>query len=278
MMTQKIKSLRSGILFSLVFILAPVAALGQSGEDNYNAVPVAFGPGEKMVFSIGYGVVDAGEATVEIIGLTEYQGKTCYQFQSKANSNRFFSSIYKVRDKIVSYMDVETLYSRYFYKRLREGDYKKSVEISFDHENELAKYANGNEYPAARGVQDVLSAGYFVRTLDLAEDTDFDVPAHSSRKTYDLKVFVRGKEKVTVAAGTFDCFVVEPIMQGEGLFKHEGKLTIYLSDDKYRVPVLIKTKVPVGSITIELKEYHPGRPLNSGFSQQTESNEGLNEN
>ncbi len=262
----------------LAFILIPGLVQGQVGEPEVKAVAVPFGPGEKMVFSIGYGVVDAGEAIIEIIGTTQYQGKTCYQIQSKANSNRFFSSIYKVRDKIISYMDVETLYSRYFYKRLREGDYKKTVEISFDHENELARYANGNEYPTSFGVQDVLSAGYFVRTLDLNKNTVFDVPAHSSRKTYDLKVFIRGKETVKVEAGTFDCFVVEPIMQGEGLFKHEGKLTIYLSDDEYRIPVLVKAKVPVGSITIELKEYHPGRPLNPDVPSQTGSNAGLNEN
>ena len=265
------------VVLNLFVALVYLPASGQSGTAEINAAPVVFGPGEKMVFSIGYGVVDAGEAIVEIIGLTEYQGNTCYQIQSKANSNRFFSSVYKVRDKIISYMDVETLYSRYFYKRLREGDYKKSVEISFDHENEVAKYADGNNYPTTFGVQDVLSAGYFVRTLDLENNTVFDFPAHSSRKTYDLKVFVRGKEKIEVEAGTFECFVVEPVMQGEGLFKHEGKLTIYLSDDKYRVPILINTKVPVGSITVELKEFHPGRPLNPGPGQQTGSNAGLNE-
>ncbi len=253
-----------GVFLNISVFLIPFPALALDDSKAVDAPAVVFGPGEKMVYSIGYGVIDAGEAILEVIGLTEYQGKTCYHIQSKANSNRFFSSVYKVRDKIISYMDVETLYSRYFYKRLREGDYKKSVEISFDHENEVARYANGKDYPTTLGVQDVLSAGYYVRTLDLAPDMVFDFPAHSSRKTYDLKVFVRGKEKITVAAGTFDCFVVEPVMQGEGLFKHEGKLTIYLSDDKYRVPVLIKTKVPVGSITVELKEYHPGRPLNPG--------------
>jgi len=231
-------------------------------SDSQNEKPyVPFGPGEKMVFSIGYGMVNAGEAVVEVIGLTQYQGKTCYHIQSKANSNQFFSSIYKVRDKIVSYLDVDELFSRYFYKRLREGDYRKSVEISFDQDAEIAHYADGNDYPTKYGVLDVLASGYFVRTLDLIPGSVYDVPAHSSRKTYDMKVHFRGKETITVEAGTFDCFVVEPIMQGEGLFKHEGKLTIFLSDDEYRVPVLVKTKVPVGSINVELKEFHPGRPI-----------------
>lgn len=246
---------------TMVSFLFSQSCLAQDSESSIKKPYVPFGPGEKMVFSIGYGMINAGEAVVEVIGLTEYQGETCYHIQSKANSNQFFSSVYKVRDKIVSYLDVDELFSRYFYKRLREGDYRKSVEISFDQENEIAHYANGNDYPTKHGVLDVLSAGYFVRTLDLIDGSVYDVPAHSSRKTYDLKVYFRGKETITVEAGTFDCFVVEPIMQGEGLFKHEGKLTIYLSDDEYRVPVLVKTKVPVGSIKVELKEFHPGRPI-----------------
>jgi Protein of unknown function (DUF3108) len=250
------------VLATMVMVLLGSADGGHCQEEGpaFEAGVVRFGPGEKMVFSLGYGVIDAGDAVVEIVGLTEYQGQSCFHIQSKANSNRFFSSIFKVRDKIISYMDVDELYSRYFYKRLREGDYRKSVEISFDHENEIARYSDGNTYPIGFGVQDVLSAGYYVRTQELIVGEDFEVLAHSSRKTYDLKVHVRGKETITVEAGTFDCFVLEPIMQGEGLFKHEGKLTIYLSDDEYRIPVLVKTKVPVGAIQVELKEFHPGRP------------------
>lgn len=238
--------------------------------------PVHFGPGEKMTFDITYGIVVAGEATLEIAGMTEYQGRQCYNIQSKTLSNRFFSSIYKVRDKIVSYIDAERLYSRYFYKRLREGDYKKTVEISFDHEAGLARYADGREFETVSGVQDVLSAFYYVRSLDLEPGGEYSVPAHSSRKTYDLKVLVHGRERVEVPAGTFDCLIVEPIIEGEGLFKHEGKLTLYMTDDDRKVPVLIKTKVPVGTIDVELTEYRPGVPLVSP-ADEPESGSGSTE-
>ncbi len=238
---------------------APVMANEEAAVQNPAAT--VFGPGEKMVFSIGYGPVNAGEAELEVVGLTTYQGHTCYELQSKANSNRFFSSFFKVRDKISSYMDVELLYSRYFHKRLREGDYKKTVEISFDHQEELAKYADGRQFDIMTGIQDVLSAFYFVRNLDLGSGDTYSLLAHSSRKTYDLQVIVHGMETVTVEAGTYECFVVEPVLQGEGLFKHEGKITLYVTNDQYRVPVLIKTKVPVGSIDVELKKFTPGTPL-----------------
>jgi hypothetical protein len=228
---------------------------------SYQAAPAVYGPGERMVFKIGYGPINAGEGILEVLGLTEYKGRTCYHIQSKANSNRFFSSIYKVRDKITSYIDVETLYSHYFHKRLREGDYKKTVEVDFDHLAEKARYANGETYDITSGVQDVLSAFFYVRNLDLEKGKVYNVPAHSSRRTYDLKVIIHGKERVEVEAGTWNCFVVEPVIEGEGLFKHEGKLTLYITDDAHRVPILIKTKVPVGSIDVELKSYQPGVPL-----------------
>lgn len=223
--------------------------------------PSVYGPGEKMVFSISYGMITAGEGVLEVLGTTEFEGRTCYNIRSKATSNRFFTSIYKVRDKIISYIDVEDHTSRYFYKRLREGDYKKTVEITFDHQAGMARYANGKEYPIVAGIQDVLSAFYYVRNLDLETGKVYHVPAHSSRKSYDLQVIVHGMEEIEIDSGKYKCFVVEPIIQGEGLFKHEGKLTLYITDDKYRVPALIKTKVPVGSIDISLKEYTPGKSL-----------------
>ena len=252
-----------GMSLALGMIAFSGDAPASAGEEpaEYQAAPAVYGPGERMVFKIGYGPINAGEGILEVLGLTEYKGRTCYHIQSKANSNRFFSSIYKVRDKITSYIDVETLYSRYFHKRLREGDYKKTVEVDFDHLAEEAHYSNGEIYPISSGVQDVLSAFFYVRNLDLIEGEVYMVPAHSSRRTYDLKVIVHGKERVEVEAGTWNCFKVEPVIEGEGLFKHEGKLTLYITDDANRIPILIKTKVPVGSIDVELKSYRPGVPL-----------------
>jgi hypothetical protein len=248
-------------------ILVSLPAAGGAGEPpvevppGIEVAPTVWGIGEKMVFNLSYGPVSAGEGTLEVKGLVRHRGHVCYELESKANSNRFFSGFYKVRDKIVSFIDAETLYSRYFYKRLREGDYKKTVEIEFDHPGEEAHYTGGDSYPITEGVQDVLSAIYYARNLDLGVGDVYHMQAHSSRKTYDLKIKVHGKERVEVEAGTWDCYVVEPFLEGEGLFKHEGKVTMYISDDAHRIPVLVKTKVPVGSIDVELKSFTPGVPL-----------------
>lgn len=241
---------------------AAVDAVAGAADTTATAPPVpgrcAYAPGERMVSEISYGPVVAGEGTLEVVGTVEFGGRPCYHVESTANSNRFFSSIYKVRDKIVTYIDAADFSSAYFYKRLREGDYKKTVEVTFDRAAGVARYGDGHSMPVRPGVLDELAALYYVRNLDLEVGRDIVLPAHTSRRNYDLKVVVARREWVEVPAGRFECFVVEPILEGEGLFKHEGRITLYISADERRLPVLMKAKVPVGSIDVALKEYRAG--------------------
>jgi len=245
-----------------LFCSAGIAAAEPSATAlEVEPAPTVYGPGELLVFDITYGPISAGEATLEISDVIDFNGRSCYHIESRTNSNRFFSSFYKVRDRVMSYIAVDSLYSIYFSKRLREGDFRRTVEVVFDHDAGLAHYADGKQVEVDSSVQDVLSAFYHVRNLDLVPGAVYSVPAHSSGKSYDLKVYVHGRETVKTEAGEFGCLVVEPAIEGEGLFKHEGKLTIYISDDANRLPVMIKTKVPVGTIDVELKSYRIGTPL-----------------
>jgi len=234
-------------------------AWAQAVPDTTTAAMVAppFGVGEKLVFSIDYGLVNAGEGVLEVVGMVDFQGHPCYRVESTATSNRFFSGFYKVRDKVISYVDRDALFSRYFMKRLREGTYRKTEEIEFDHGAGKARYHNGKEYDISAGVHDVLSAFYYVRTLDLEVGRDVFLSAHSSRKNYEMRIIVHRQEAVATDFGTFDCYVIQPVMLDEGLFQHEGDLMIYLTADARRIPVLMTTKLPVGSIAAHLRAYQP---------------------
>jgi hypothetical protein len=243
---------------------APAADLPLPTHPRPMPVLRPFGPGEKLVFSIDYGLINGGEGVLSVVGMVEHEGEMCYHIESTALSNRFFSSFYKVRDKVTSYVDADSLFSRYFNKHLREGDYKKDEEVHFDHVRGKALYSHNREYDIVYGVQDVLSSFYYVRTLDLEVGRDIYLAAHSSKKTYEMRVIVHRREAVKTDLGEFDCFVVQPIMVGEGLFKHEGDLVIYITADERRIPVLMKTKLPVGSIKATLTEFTLAPPAGSG--------------
>jgi hypothetical protein len=60
---------------------------------------------------------------------------------------------------------------------------------------------------------------------------------------------------VKVDAGEFDCIIVEPILRGPGVFTQQGRLTVWLTDDRRRLPVLMKSKVVIGHVAAILKSY-----------------------
>ncbi|MGB8656444.1 MAG: DUF3108 domain-containing protein [Candidatus Zixiibacteriota bacterium] len=219
----------------------------------------AFGVGERLEFSVGYGMIKAGTAVMEIPGIVKLDGKKCYHIISSAQSNKFFSVFFKVDDKVESFMDINGLYSLRYDKHLREGKFKADVSMLFDQKNHLALYSGGRDtFQVPEYVQDILSAFYFVRTQELAVGKSISVDNHTDKKTYPLQVRVLRKERVKVDAGEFDCLVVEPLLKTPGIFEQKGNLTVWLTDDEVKMPVLMKSKVIIGSISTELVSYRLG--------------------
>jgi hypothetical protein len=220
----------------------------------------AFGVGERLEFSVGYGVIKAGTAVMEIAEIVKIDGRKCFHIVSTARSNKFFSVFFKVDDRVESFMDVHGLYSWRYDKHLREGKFRADVSMVFDQEKHLALYNQGKDtFEVAEYAQDVLSAFYFVRTQELTLGRSIFVPNHTDKKNYPLEVKVLRKERVKVPAGEFDCVVVEPIMKTPGIFEHKGSLRVWLTDDEMKMPVLMKSKVVIGSISTELTSYKPGQ-------------------
>jgi hypothetical protein len=221
---------------------------------------LAFGLGEKLNFDIGYGFINAGYATLEVVDLIEFNERPCYLVISTANSNRFFSSFYRVEDRVESVIDALGIFSWHFEKNLREGNYRAKKSYAFDQLNNKVFYEE-DTIEVARYVQDALSILYYARTQELMVGESIYVDNFTDGDHYPLEVKVLRKERVKVKAGTFDCIVVEPLLLASGIFKHEGRLKVWLTDDRLKMPVLMKSKVLVGSITAELTEYQLGEIL-----------------
>jgi len=225
--------------------------------DSFTVVepgPVGFGAGEKLVFSVQYGLITAGEATLEVRNIATIGGRPCYRIVSDARTNDFFSKFYQVRDRYESCMDTTELYTLRYEKHVREGKFKRDETVDFDQTAHRAKYKD-KSVPIPPRTQDVLSALYYVRTLPLEVGQSISIANHTDKKNYPLLVKVHGREHIKVDAGEFDCLVVEPILRGPGVFTQKGRLTVWLTDDERRMPVLMKSKVVIGHVAAVLKSY-----------------------
>lgn len=213
----------------------------------------AFDVGEKLTFIIRYGPIVAGSATLGIPNIKRIRGQECFHIVSEARSSSFFSTFFKVRDKVESYMDRDGIFSWRFEKHLREGNYRSDQIVDYDYFNQIAVTNKKDTLKIPRCIQDILSAFYYVRILPLDVGKSVFIDNHTDRKLYPLEVKVLGKEKISVQAGQFNCIIVEPVLRSDAIFKQRGRLTIWLTDDSRRIPVQMKSKIIIGSITAELK-------------------------
>jgi hypothetical protein len=69
-----------------------------------------------------------------------------------------------------------------------------------------------------------------------------------NKKLYKVEIQVLNKETVETPLGTFKTILIKPIMKSEGIFYRKGDILIWLTDDEKKIPVMLKTKVPVGSV------------------------------
>lgn len=217
----------------------------------------AFKVGEKLTFDVKYGFVTAGVAIMHVPKMKRISGRDAYHITFEVNSLSSFDWVYKVRDRYETYVDKEGLFPWRFEQHIREGGYSRDFSAFFDQRRGKAKTSEG-EYRIPKYVNDIVSAFYLARTFDYSKMKIGDVVNLQNfykDKVYDLDVKYLGKERVNVPAGTFDCIMVEPLVLEGGLFKNEGNIVIWLSDDELKIPVRVKTKVIIGSIDADLLAY-----------------------
>ncbi|MBI1798846.1 MAG: DUF3108 domain-containing protein [Candidatus Eisenbacteria bacterium] len=234
------------------------ASRGGGLGDVLPAVERPFRPGESLRFSVQYGPIHAGSAWLEVHGNGSFAGRPVDTLVARAESNAFFSLTYKVRNRIESVWDSQGRFSLSYREDRHEGGSRTQSRIVFDSTNGEARYSDGRTFPVPPHVQDALSSFYFTRTQALPVGGSVVFDYHASRRSQPLEVRILGRDRVHVPAGTFDCVVVEPILKAGGIFKHNGRLLIWLTADDRRIPVLMKSKVTIGSISVVLQDAKAG--------------------
>lgn len=243
-----------------ILLLATVAfgfILLPPGDDFRKVNNQAFREGEKLTFDVKYGFVHAGVATMSIPQTKRISGRDAYHILFEVSSVPSFDWVFKVRDRYETYVDVQGIFPWRFEQHVREGKYSRDFSAFFDHRKGKAKTSDG-EYSIPRYVNDIMSAFYYARTIDYSKMKPGErVKLYNfyKDKVYDLDVRYLGKERIKVSAGTFDCIMVEPLVQEGGLFKSEGNIIIWLTNDDIKMPVKVKTKIVIGSIDAELTAY-----------------------
>lgn len=236
-------------------ILAALAAFFFSRDAAAFSIP------ETLKLDLTWTGIKAGEAVMEV----KDNGDTV-KLVSKANSANWVSKFYYVEDVVTSTLTkadpndsgVNFLgVSSHYRIKVIEGKNRKDREIIFDQKSKKATYINHLEkekldFPLSTITFDALASFYYVRTLPLEVGKTVFVEVFDNKKLYSIEVQVLKKETIETDLGKFKTILIKPIMKSEGIFYRKGDILIWLTDDEKRLPVLVKTKVLIGSVKATL--------------------------
>lgn len=222
---------------------------------------VPFGPGEKMTYRVTYGILGRrGTASTEVRGVENIRGNPSYHlsFQLKGGALGF-----SLDDRQESWLDVSRLFSHRFKQDLNQTTYERLRTLDFYPGERLWRRVEKVDSGALATDMplDDVSFLYWSRTLPLELGRTYEFRRYYKEEGNPVILKVVRRETIKVPAGTFNTIVVQPIIKTSGLFGDGGKAEVYYTDDERRLIVLVKTRMSIGTMQMQLEKYDPGEKL-----------------
>jgi hypothetical protein len=207
-----------------------------------------FAGGEKLVYDIGWGPFRAGYV---ISTADPDTAARTIKLGGKAISSGIVKNFFRIRDYVISTVDADGLYPLFFEQHIREGKhYKLDAWTLFDHSKGMLciQTKKRKDLAAPMFVNDFMSVFYLIRTRKISPGDTFSLPIFVDPKVYSIFFECRQRETVRLSGVDIPCLLVEPRFVGDaGVFTKKDRLAVWLSDDDLKTPIMIKSKVQVGS-------------------------------
>lgn len=188
--------------------------------------------------------------------------------ESEGGILKFFN--FKFYQRIESLVDGSTFDVLRTEKRDEQGDRVRDSIAEFDLENKKVSYVETDPNDPSRRphtvasplettTHDLVTGLYQLRHMPLAVGKTFEISVSDSGLVYKVPVKVTARERKKSILGKKWCFRVEPQVFGEDrLIERDGDMTIWITDDKSRIPVRANINTSIGKIVVKLKKLSYG--------------------
>ena len=247
---------------TICFLLLYVSSIFAQSE-NCSISYFPFKTGEKVTYQIYYNWtavwVKAGEVFFQVKDTTLFN-KTVFHFYSYGSTYKKYDWIFRVRDTYEAFSNKKTLQPYRFKRQVNEGSTYIYNDYVFNHKKKLAYTFSvyGDEplkkdtVPFSPCTFDVLSMVYFARCIDYARYQKGDtipISMFLDEKLYHTYIRYLGKEIIKAKDGTkYHTIKFKPLLIEGTIFKGGEGMTVWVTDDKNKIPVLIETPILVGNI------------------------------
>ncbi len=227
--------------------------------------------GEKVVFDISYFNVSAGTLSMEVKSPVTVNGQKAYHFELSGQTNKFFSKIYTVDDRVTTYVDYETLVPLSLQISIKESNQLAETRTFYDWKNMRANYwqkritkekgeqSKKLEWDLLPYSQNVMTAPFYLRAFQLEPGKKLAFRVADEGKNIIFTGEVLRREKIKTVIGELNTVVVRPQVTADGVFKPIGEILVWLTDDDRKFLVRLESKIKIGTIVAKLRSLEKGR-------------------
>lgn len=243
------------LIKTLMLILTPVLCTGQES---------AYLPGEKVHYSINYGVVQAGVATLELKP-DVYKDKKVLHSVFTGKTTGLAEAIFPLLDIYESYFEPDSQLPVFTIRNIREGRYRKYNEVIFDHysrpDSAILTSDLTGIHITQKGILDIISCFYYFRNNHLPKHESFKKGDMITMMTwftdelYPITMKYIGMDEVKTKVGKIKCLKFNPVTEVGRLFKTEEDVSFWFSADKNFLPVKVRFDIFVGAFIAEISSY-----------------------
>jgi hypothetical protein len=223
---------------------------------------IPFQPGEKLTYKGTWGIIPAGELTLEVLPKETINGVETYHFVMITKTSAVVDLIYKIRERQDSYVDTGMTHS-IFYKKKTESEHPRDESINFNWEKLEATYTNfGQTKPPINilpGSFDPLALFYVLRLQDLKENSVIYIPlTDGNNVSIEVMVNIGKRDVIEVEGKMYDTIEITPNMEmldklNKVVKKSDHpRLKVWVTADEKKIPIKIRTKVGIISFDFDL--------------------------
>jgi hypothetical protein len=255
----------------LIFLLLAFTLCSFQSENGTEYSMVrneSFSRGELIEFKMTYGFFTVGKGSARIHpDYHKLNDRYCFKVDVVGKTVGMVDWVADVDDKWGAYIDTAALVPHQFYRRIREGRYKKDEWTNFDHKNKKievksigkdGKMKDPKYYDAPPHVRDMVAGFLYLRVMDFTKlkiNDTVSVSGFFEDEFYKFNIIYRGKDVVRLKVGKVRALVFTPVMPKNKVFEGEDSITAYFSDDKNRIPLKIDARMFIGTAGVELTSY-----------------------
>lgn len=218
----------------------------------------AYQGGEQLVFSLSFGFVTGGKATLSVTD-SIVNNRKVHHIVGKGVTVGVADVLYKIRDRYESFIDIETNQPIKAIRSIREGRYRYYNEVEYRRDSFQVVSKKSGVHQVQDGILDILSAFYFARNhkfndeLEVGEVIEF--MTYFSDENFPLRIRYRGTEVIKTNYGKIECYKFSPVTEVGRAFKTEDDMQVWITKDNNRIPMRVRFDLAVGSFTCDLEEF-----------------------